>query len=337
MEEWADVGGCGGKIGPDALCRILSAANRGPTDIAQFRDSETIALSEATGRLVTSVDLVYDLGLDGWDLGFVAVVHGLSDLYAALARPVSASLAVGLRRSSVDGPRAGEILSGARAALHEADVAFGGGHSVYAGTDFVSVAAVGSSESSLRFDQRCRKKYEILLSKPLGSGVLLAALKTGVLEPDVTELLRGHLRASNRLAADELCDVGARDEIAFVTDVSGFGLGISILSNVCSGWTAHIDCGHLPLIAGVKDTLHQGIVTVLGDQNLMVLQESSSCHVNDVSIEDLVLAADPQTSGGLLAAVGTGCAESLIKSGRWTWIGALRPASDLGTRLVLVN
>lgn len=324
-------GGCLGKVDSTSLLALLANAGFGVGSRSGFRDSDVTEVP-GVGTLATSTDLIYDIGLEPTDFGWVAATHALSDSYAVLATPIIATISLGTSPLALRSGSAAGVLSGAAAALKANAAAIGGGHTVYANPPFLSVTVVGlapSTDLSLIEDQ----DYTLLLSKPLGSGVYISAMRNQLLQPrDVSELVEV-LRESNANAAVSLRDLLAqeRSAIGFVTDVTGFGLLLGVQAKLAEGWEATIEYDRVPFLSqAIAMFCDHGITTGLGEQNMFTADRDDGFQLTRVPLHARLALSDPQTSGGLVAAIRTGLARQLI-SGQlvdWSPIGEVRFTQD---------
>lgn len=330
------VGGCLRKVDLAALgVHVLGIGDVESTLDAGLPDVETTQLPGLSRTIATSVDLVYDFGAEGRDLGWISVVHALSDLYASLSVPVIATLALGVRQENLRESRA--IVTGARAAMAEHGITFGGGHTVYADRTFVCVSAVGLDPLDGGF--KPGTTYTIMLSKPVGVGLRLAERQ--IVGPAVESWREtiSMMRSSNRAGSAALrrARLDRAWSVALVTDVTGYGLLTALRAAVPEGWCASVKGDQVPVLSGVRQLIEgQGISTGLGEHNVAIAREDSKTDCSGVPLSLLLTLSDPQTSGGLVAAVTSDVAEELetVPGSTWTVIGTMRE-TDLDVRVVV--
>ena len=323
MEEMP-CGGCAAKVGAAPLEAALARLPKPLSDPSVrigLDAPDDAALIELPGgdRLLTSVDAFRAFGDDPWWVGRVAAVNATSDLYAKGGRPRFALAWVNVPE---DDPRRAEetlyqVLSGVRAALDPLGVALVGGHSTQGGELSVGLAVSGEPQGEVLSASRLVVGQQLLLSKPLGSGVMLAADMRGLLPgPRLEALLEGLGRPTAEAARV------ARACGAFAcTDVSGFGLAGHLGELLrASRVSARLEAGALPAFAGARALLRRGVRSSYHAQNASA-RDAIAC-APGVAGEDLELCFDPQTSGGLLFGVDPARADEALR--------ALHEAGDRG-------
>ncbi len=257
--------------------------------------------------LVQTVDFFTPIVDDPYTFGAIAAANALSDVYAMGGRPIS-SLSILAWPARGEEADLVEILRGGAEKMREASCSILGGHSVadeeikfgYAVTGTVHPARVLANSGARAGDV-------LMLSKPLGTGVIATALKRGMArEADVAASVAGMLTL-NRAACEEML----RGEVHGCTDVTGFGLiGHAREMAVASGVTLEIDSGRLRFLPGAIEYARAGAVP----GGLKNNREFASCAVEmagEVGRETEALLYDPQTSGGLLFTVPEGEAGKL--------------------------
>jgi selenide,water dikinase len=266
------------------------------------------------------------MGLGGDVTGSVAVVHALSDLYTSFCLPLSATLCLGLsHRAKTDGSAA-QLLGAARATLLNHGVQFGGGHTVYNDTMFLSVSVVGERLTKREPVFRPGREYDILISKPIGTGIYLSANRSGLLSAEDLDGLRSHLMVTNEEASQEALGVleNGRGHLAMLTDVTGFGLLQTLRVGLPADVVATVNAEFVPLLPRTVDLIeNHGITTSLGDANLIASIDDTAVSVALDDLAYLSALSDPQTSGGLLMALDSSVASSLPLGAYWHKIGKI--------------
>jgi selenide,water dikinase len=306
--EAMECGGCAAKLGPTELARGLARLPRGPADPSVVLGLDTpddaAALREVDGGLLlATVDAFRAFTDDPWLVGRVAAVNAASDVYAKGGRPRHALALVTVPER--DAARAEEtlhqVLAGIRAAFDPLGISLVGGHTTVGSELFVGLTVMGrleASEPPLSL-AAARPGDELVLTKPLGTGVVLAADMRGLAQGAwVLEAQASMLRA-NALAARVARSCGA----TAATDVSGFGLGghASELARA-SGLVAELRLRALPALTGALGLLARGVRSTFHAQNM---RSAAALSVDPAAAGDLGLELlfDPQTSGGLLFGV----------------------------------
>lgn len=315
---------------------MLRSAGDADITMAEFVDATVVELGAPTSSLATTTDLIYDFGMGPEELGSIAVIHALSDLYASLVTPAVATICMGVTREGLDNGSAATVLSHALQSLTDLDVARGGGHTVYSDQPFVGVTAVGINTVGpvIRLDGEV--SYDLVMSKPLGSGIYLAALRNDLLSGDALAELRQVLHVSNREAAGSLAGLAVDQPgaIGFVTDVTGFGLLQAVQPRLRPNTRATLDSSKLPVLSSGRAILRdQGVVTRLGEENMLLVHDDPAFDIEAVDMESLAILSDPQTSGGLVAAVRDGA----HLPPDWFTIGSIQPSRrDVASKLEVI-
>ena len=288
--------GCGGKIGAPLLQNAINAISQ-----QGYAPKDAVPVNEAGQILYQSVDLIKSPVSDPWLFGKIAVNHALSDLYAMNLKPNSAQVMLTL-------PYAGEkiqqrelnaLLQGISEQLEQQQCRLLGGHSAEAAEMAVGLAVNGIAQATLFNKEGLQAGDKLVLSKPLGIGIILAAAMQNQCDGDSYRQAIDIMLQSNLKAAKMLSGLGVKA----CTDVTGFGLYGHLLE-MCqaSNCRARIFLEQLPLIDKVKQLADQNIHSSLYRQNLKMA--GNPPWPADIMENPLfAILFDPQTSGGLLAAI----------------------------------
>jgi selenide,water dikinase len=336
-------GGCGSKISSDVLSAVLKRLDVGDDprvllgcgaggDAAVFRIPQGGKAVE-----VQTVDYFRAFVDDPFLFGRIAAVHALSDLYAMNARPFAALAIATLpyARGPIQEAQLYELLSGAVRTFTELGVTLAGGHTTEGSELALGFAVTGHGEEDRLFQKSNLLIGDALvLTKPLGSGALLAAwMRAACKAAWFDELVRSMLLA-NRAAADIFAVAG----VTACTDITGFGLAGHLLEMLdASHQSARLNAGAVPLYEGFEDVVAQGIVSTLQDDNA-----KQSYRIQAVGPLPQWL-FDPQTSGGLLAAVKPAAVESILEqlhqagSCRAAVIGEVVPGESSSSPVLYVH
>jgi selenide, water dikinase len=313
LTEWTSCGGCAAKWGAaplSALVRDLAAGAPDPAllvGLAPFDDAAVYRLSDDLA-MVSTTDFFPPLVDDPGDFGAIAAANACSDVFAMGARVV---LALNISAFPERMPLAAveAILAAAGAVVAEAGGSVAGGHTIRSEEPIFGLAVQGLVHPDRVWTKAgARPGDALLLSKPLGTGIVLA----GGSEPDKAAAI-ARMRTLNRAAAEALAALPEPPHA--VTDVTGFGLlGHGWEMAERSGARLRFDSGALPLYAGALQAAEAGTRTGGDPRNRAHLE--GRAHVGaDVPAALEAIAYDPQTSGGLLAAVDPGAAEALVEAG----------------------
>ena len=312
-------GGCAAKVGPDRLARALARAgldakaDQGAHVILDTAtpDDAVAYRTPAGDQVVASLDAFPAFTDDPWLVGRVAAVNACSDLYATGIAPRVAQALVTLPQTA-DGEAAEEllvqVLAGARAALDAEDVLLLGGHT-NTGPELVvgfHVEGIAADGHSLLLKGAVQPGDDLVLTKPLGCGVLLAADRMGLCPGRSVRAALDSMQTSNRGAME----AARRAEVRAATDISGFGLAGHIGEMAqASGVDIEVEVDALPALPGALELLERGERSTSHHQNtrlpLPVRRQASPG-------PRLELAFDPQTAGGLLLAVEPGRSGGLV-------------------------
>jgi selenide,water dikinase len=256
---------------------------------------------------VQTVDYFKAFVDDPFLFGRIAALNAVSDLYAMNARPFSALAIVTLpyARGPIQEAQLYELLSGAVQSLRELGVVLTGGHTTEGSELALGFAVTGHAEADRLFQKNQLQIGDVLiLTKPLGSGALLAAWMRAQCKADWFEKLVRGLLLSNRGAAAVFNEAG----VTACTDVTGFGLAGHLLEMLdASRVSARLNSNAVPLYDGFLDVVARGIVSSLHRDNAKM-----SCRVPGSNWPEWLF--DPQTSGGLLAAVKPERVETALQS-----------------------
>jgi selenide,water dikinase len=264
---------------------------------ATTRDDAAVYRIAPDRALVVTVDFFTPIVDSARDWGAIAAANALSDIYAMGAKPLLALNLVGWPRETLPLELLGEVLAGARAIADRARCLVLGGHSIDDPEPKFGMVVVGEARPDrLLTIAGARPRDLIVLTKPLGTGILATALKKGKIDESEMAQAVEVMTALNEAAAAAALAHGA----SAATDVTGFGL-IGHLHNlvVASGVGARLDITRVPFLPGAGELAVQGSVPGGTKRNL----ESVPVQWEDISEMEAILCADAQTSGGLLITV----------------------------------
>ena len=265
---------------------------------AATRDDAAVYRLTPDRALVATVDFFTPIVDDPASWGAIAAANALSDVYAMGGRPLFALNLVGWPRDKVPFEVLGEVFRGAAEVTSRAGCLMLGGHSIDDPEPKFGLCVIGEVHPDRMFTNAgARPGDALVLTKPLGTGILTTALKRDLVgEPELAEAVRS-MTALNDGAARAAQAAGVR----CATDVTGFGL-LGHLGNILasSGVGARIDAARLPALGGALRLAQAGAVPGGTRRNL---EAARAEWADDVSEAERLLAVDAQTSGGLLLAV----------------------------------
>jgi selenide,water dikinase len=316
LTEWTACGGCAAKWGAAPLAALVrNLAGTGDPSLlvglAPFDDAAVYRLSDDVA-LVSTTDFFPPLVDDPGDFGAIAAANACSDIYAMGGRVILA-LNVAAFPEHLPEEAIAAIFAGAAAVVAEAGGTVSGGHTIRSPEPIFGLAVQGVVHPDRVWTKAGARPGDVLvLSKPLGSGIVLAGGR-----PEAVTAAIAVMRRLNRAAAAALAALEAGPHA--VTDVTGFGL-------LGHGWemaersvtTLRLRAEALPLYAGALEAAEAGTRTGGDARNRAHLDGRAAV---DASPGLAALAFDPQTSGGLLAAVTPGDADGLVADHGFTVVG----------------
>lgn len=299
-------GGCGAKVGADALAGVLAElANEFPgyAPGADASDDVAVIPGSEDREIVQSIDVLREIVADPWLMGRIAANHALSDLYASGAMPLSALATITLPFASPDilARELKQFLAGALQEFSAVNCRLQGGHSLQGqelNIGFVVNGIPMQKSRGLLPKKGLLPGDHLLLTKPLGTGTLFASHMQ--LKADGRDIQRAvaMMLQSNADAGKLAVEHGA----SAATDVTGFGLLRHLLEMLDADRGAKISTPEIPLLAGAKKSIAEGALSTMHAANVTA-KEAIARLDSGVDPQVLELMVDPQTSGGLLIAI----------------------------------
>jgi selenide, water dikinase len=287
-------------IGGNKSRVYVDATDRDDAALYEIAPGSLLAVTTDFGTPVSS-----DLGT--W--GKIATQNALSDIYAMGAKPLLALSMLALPQY-FGVPTMRELTSAAVEALADVSVPLVGGHTIRSEVPLFGLCVVGQVSANRVMLLRNAKPGDLLLlTKSLGTGIVIAAKKAGITSADLVMMAEEVMLASNHSAAEFAADAGVRA----ATDVTGFGfvghLHNMMLASRCS---ARVNSRDIPVIPGVQALLEQhGVVPNSTERNMFALTDCVNWGQTPLSMR--LVMTDPQTSGGLLLSVSEDQATTLIE------------------------
>src|SRR5438552_4282756 len=316
LTEFSHGGGCGCKIAPAILSEILSASPiRGlPKELmvgTETADDAAVYRLNDTQALVATTDFFTPIVDDPFDFGRIAATNAISDIYAMGGRPVMALAIVGMPLEKLPVSAIRGILAGGEAVCAAAGIPIAGGHSIDTLEPIYGLVALGLVHpDKVKRNSSAKAGDALVLGKPLGIGILSAALKKGKLSANgYAEMLKWTTQLNT--AGQALADMPA---VHALTDVTGFGLAGHLLE-MCRGATlgAEVSFEALPVIAEALDWVKQGVATGASERNWKGYGHEVDLPAGFPEWKRK-LVADPQTSGGLLVACAPEAVPQVLKA-----------------------
>ena len=299
-------------MGPGDLSRALAAL---PTktdprllvgretfdDAGVFRVSDDLAL-------VQTVDFFAPIVDDPFDFGQIAAANALSDVYAMGGQPLTALNIVAFPTSELPLDVLTQILAGGQEKVHEAGALIVGGHTVVDTELKYGLAVTGRAHPNfLLTNAGAAPGDRLVLTKPIGNGILATAAKRGKLSAEAQRPMLEAMKALNGVASRAALAVGAR----CATDITGFGL-LGHMSHIAraSNVTLRVDLDSIPVFDGVREAVRAGSTTDGAKRNAEYLKDLVVWKKG--SEEDRAILFDPQTSGGLLVCLSPNSAANYL-------------------------
>lgn len=287
-------------------------------------DAAVYKLNEDTA-LVCTTDFFSPMVDDAHAFGQIAASNSLSDVYAMGARPLFAINLLAYPSSRLPSEQLAAMLKGGSDKAQEAGISIIGGHTVDNPELKYGLAVVGTVHpQKIWTNSQAQPGDVLLLTKPIGSGIITTAFKNGKCPPESLERVTETMRELNKIPAETI--INSDLKVNACTDVTGFGL-LGHLYEIAAGSSleAQISLVNVPVIEGASELLNLGFVPGGTKRNLEYLEEHLLC---DASIDknDKLLLADAQTSGGLLFSI----PETEVKTAKELLINAGVGVAEIG-------
>jgi len=314
LTHFSHGGGCGCKIAPSVLAEMLAAMPRPPSypnlmiGTESSDDAAVYKLNDYQAIVVTT-DFFMPIVDDARDFGRIAATNALSDVYAMGATPILALAVVGMPVDKLPLDIIREILAGGASVCEDACIPLAGGHSIDTPEPIYGLAAVGLVHPDhIKRNDYAQSGDVLILGKPLGIGIMSAALKKGALDAEGYRLMVEVTTQLNRVGMH----LATMEGVHAMTDVTGFAL-LGHLLEICrgSGLEAEISFNDLPILQVAQQLAQQGYSTGAADRNW----QSYGAEVvlpQDFPEWQRKLLCDPQTSGGLLVACAADDAKQVL-------------------------
>ena len=298
-------GGCGCKIAPGLLAEILKGASSGlpipPELLVGIETADDAAVYQLNDEqaLIATTDFFMPIVDDPYDFGRIAATNAISDVYAMGGRPILALALVGMPINVLSTATIGRILEGGASVCRDAGIPIAGGHTIDSVEAIYGLVALGLVHPArVKRNADARPGDVLVLGKPLGVGVMSAALKKGELgAAGYAQMIASTTKLNT--PGPELAELAG---VHALTDVTGFGLaGHALEMARGAGCEAVIDWARVPLLDGVRALAASGAVTGASGRNWAGYGAEVALPAG-FAAEDQALLTDPQTSGGLLVA-----------------------------------
>lgn len=259
-------------------------------DAAVYQINESQAIVATTDFFMPIVD-------DPFDFGKIAATNAISDIYAMGGNPLFALALVGMPIKVLSNTSIARILEGGSEACRAAGIPIAGGHTIDSVEPIYGLVAIGIVDPKrVKKNASAQAGDVLILGKPLGVGILSAALKKDLLSDTGYQEMIANTTKLNSAGPD----LAKLSGVHALTDVTGFGLaGHTLELARGSHLSAHIDWSKVPLLPQVQDLAEQGVITGASERNWLSYGNAVSLP-SDFTAAQKALLSDPQTSGGLL-------------------------------------
>jgi len=303
LTSLAHGGGCGCKIAPGVLRDILSNMKGFalPPQLLvgmDTSDDAAVYLLNDQQALIATTDFFMPVVDDPFDFGRIAATNAISDVYAMGGTPIFALALVGMPINVLSTDTIGRILEGGQSVCQAAGIPIAGGHSIDSVEPIYGLVVLGLAQPSrIKRNASAQAGDVLVLGKPLGVGVMSAALKKEQLSAEAYAQM---ISTTTRLNTPGP-ELAAIDGVHALTDVTGFGLaGHALELARGSGLDVLIAWSQVPLLEGVRALAEAGHITGASARNWSGYAADVKLPASGFDAIDQALLSDPQTSGGLL-------------------------------------
>ncbi|MBI3547072.1 MAG: selenide, water dikinase SelD [Gammaproteobacteria bacterium] len=306
LTEYSHAGGCGCKIDPSALAQILEKVPKqwGQSSklLVGIESSDDAAVMEINEHesLVFSSDFSTPIVDDPYTYGCISAANALSDIYAMGADPLMATAIVGFPVNKLPMESMQEIMRGAVEVCQEGGIPLAGGHSIDNPQPVFGLSVIGMAHTRfIKTNSGAKVGDVLILTKPLGIGILASAIKAGTIRPSAYKKFIRHITQLNKPGSW----LGKQAEVHALTDVTGFGLA-GHLMEMAKGARVRmeIDTTVVPVMEEAWALVEEGVVPSGAYRNMHSYGDSLLFE-DEWNIDHQLVFTDPQTNGGLLMAV----------------------------------
>lgn len=316
LTQYSHGGGCGCKISPNILSKILEnipQASMFPDLLVGLESSDDAAVYRLndTQAIIATTDFFMPIVDDAYDFGRIAATNALSDIYAMGGQPILALAVVGMPIDKLPIETIQQILAGGAAVCKAAGIPIAGGHSIDSPEPIYGLVALGIVHpDKVKRNNQAQAGDVLILAKPLGVGVLSAALKKEALNAEGYQQMIDITTQLNCTGTT----LSSMPDVHAMTDVTGFAL-LGHLLEICRGsqLQAQIDFQNIPFIAQATQLAQAGYATGAAERNWTSYGESIVLGGNIAEWQRKLL-CDPQTSGGLLVSCAPNIASAVLNA-----------------------
>lgn len=306
LTSFAHGAGCGCKIAPAVLDQIIKSASPAQPFPALLvgndtKDDAAVYELENEQCIISTTDFFMPIVDDAFDFGRIASANAISDVYAMGGTPLMAVAVLGWPVDKLPADLAASVLEGARATCALANMPLAGGHSIDSLEPFFGLAVTGTvSKKHLRQNSTAQTGDLILLTKPVGVGILSTTMKRGELPADWYSEMIQWMTTLNSIGSK----LGKIEGVHAMTDVTGFGL-MGHLIEMCegAGLGASLYYNKVKVANGVRECMQQNMIPDATYRNWNAYSTKVKFAPGVNVMEAFKLLPDPQTNGGIMMAV----------------------------------
>jgi len=316
LTSFSHGGGCGCKIAPGVLSEILRHSGAGgllPKELLvgiETADDAAVYQLNDEQALIATTDFFMPIVDDPFDFGRIAATNAISDVYAMGGKPIMALALVAMPINQLPVEVIGRVLEGGQAVCRAAGIPIAGGHTIDSVEPIYGLVVMGLVHPKrVRRNRDAQAGDVLVLGKPLGVGVLSAALKKNRLDAAGYAQL---IDTTTRLNTPGIA-LAQLDGVHALTDVTGFGLaGHTLELARGAGLRAVIEWGRVPVLDGITALAEGSCITGASDRNW-------AGYGAEVQLDGALppmaraLLTDPQTSGGLLVSCAPGAVDEVLR------------------------
>jgi selenide,water dikinase len=314
LTSFSHGGGCGCKIAPGILAEILkkSTGFAVPKELMvgiETADDAAVYKLNDEQALIATTDFFMPIVDDPFDFGRIAATNAISDVYAMGGTPIMALAILGMPIDKLPLDVIGKIIQGGEAICAEAGIPIAGGHTIDSVEPIYGLVVLGLVHPSrVKRNADAKAGDKLILGKPLGVGILSAALKKNMLDAAGYAVMIENTTKLNKPGKD----LAALAGVHALTDVTGFGLLGHLLELARgAGLTAKLDMAHIPLLPNVAHLAEQGCITGASNRNWAAYGHDVML-ADGITTEQQKLLTDPQTAGGLLVSCAADSVDEIL-------------------------
>ncbi len=313
LTSFSHGGGCGCKIAPGVLAEILKKSTGFPVPPAlmvgiETSDDAAVYKLNDEQALIATTDFFMPIVDDPYDFGRIAATNAISDVYAMGGTPIMALALVGMPISQLPLDVIGKVIQGGESICAEAGIPIAGGHTIDSVEPIYGLVVLGLIHpSKVKRNADAKAGDKLILGKPLGVGILSAALKKQALDAAGYSSMILNTTKLNKPGQA----LSAMNGVNAMTDVTGFGL-LGHLLEVCrgAGVGAQLSMAQIPLLPQVQQLAEAGYITGASARNWAAY--GHDVQLDGISAVQQALLSDPQTSGGLLVSCDPSAVEDVL-------------------------